>query len=58
MKTFTSMLKKYSQDERGATAIEYGLLVALIGVAIVGGAALLGENLNDGLTDVKDQFPA
>lgn len=57
MKTFTRMLKQYGQDESGATAIEYGLLAALIGVAIVGGAAALGTNLNDGFVEVKDQFP-
>ena len=57
MKTFTSMLKKYSQDESGATAIEYGLLAALIGIAIVGGAKVLGENLNDSFQNTADQFP-
>ena len=57
MKTLTTMLKAYSQDENGATAIEYGLLVALIGVAIVAGAASLGNNLNDGFVKVEEQFP-
>jgi pilus assembly protein Flp/PilA len=29
-------------DERGATAIEYGLIVALIAVAVIGGMSSLG----------------
>ena len=32
-------------DERGATAVEYGLLVALIAVAIIVAVRLLGDNL-------------
>ncbi len=43
MKTF---LSRFAQDESGATAIEYGLIAALIGVAIVAGAGLVGTNLN------------
>ncbi len=32
-------------EERGATAVEYGLLVALIAVVIIVGVRLLGDNL-------------
>jgi len=32
-------------EERGASAVEYGLLVALIAVFIIGGVQLLGTNL-------------
>lgn len=39
-------LNRFIKDESGATAIEYGLLAALISVIIIGGATLLGENLN------------
>jgi pilus assembly protein Flp/PilA len=34
-------------DERGATAVEYGLLVALIAIAIIAAVLLLGGNLRD-----------
>ena len=34
-------------EERGATAVEYGLLVALIAVAIIIAVRLLGTNLRD-----------
>lgn len=33
-------------NERGATAVEYGLMVALIAVVIIGAVTLLGGNLN------------
>ncbi len=34
------------KDEQGAAAIEYGLLAALVGVALFAGAQLLGTSLN------------
>jgi pilus assembly protein Flp/PilA len=42
-----STLKRFVKDESGATAIEYGLIAALIAVVIIAGARLLGTNLND-----------
>ena len=33
-------------DDRGATAVEYGLMVALIAIVIITAVALLGTNLN------------
>lgn len=40
------------QGERGATAVEYGLMVALIAVAIIAAVTLLGDNLNLLFNDV------
>ena len=37
-----TILRLLSVDERGATAIEYGLIVALIAVAAIGGMQSLG----------------
>ena len=34
------------RDERGATAVEYGLMVALIAIVIIAAVTLLGGNLN------------
>ena len=34
-----------ARDERGATAVEYGLMVALIAVVIIAAVTLLGNNL-------------
>lgn len=40
------LVKKYINDTSGATAIEYGLIAALIGVAMVVGANALGGKLD------------
>jgi pilus assembly protein Flp/PilA len=38
-------LLKFLKDEKGASSVEYGLLVALIAAVIVGAVTLLGGNL-------------
>ncbi len=43
-------------DERGATAVEYGLLVALIAAVIVGVVVLLGDNLDLAFNKVNDSI--
>ena len=40
------LVKFQNRDERGATAVEYGLMVALIAVVIIAAVTLLGNNLN------------
>ena len=35
----------FCKDESGATAIEYGLISALVGLGIIGGAQTLGDNV-------------
>ncbi|MBA4225805.1 MAG: Flp family type IVb pilin [Hyphomonas sp.] len=40
------MFARFLKDESGATAIEYGLIAALIAVAIIGGVSALGSNAN------------
>jgi len=35
------------RNERGATAVEYGLMVALIAIVIIAAVMLLGSNLNN-----------
>ncbi|MGL4495417.1 MAG: Flp family type IVb pilin [Beijerinckiaceae bacterium] len=39
------MLKRFINDESGATAVEYGLLAALIAVVIIGAVTALGTKL-------------
>ena len=46
-KNMQNLVTRYIEDESGATAIEYGLLAALIGIAIIGGARFLGQRLNN-----------
>jgi len=40
------MLKRFLKNEDGATAIEYGLIAALIGVAIIAAVTAVGDGLN------------
>lgn len=40
-------LKRFLKDEDGVTAIEYGLIAALIAVAIIVAVTLIGTNLNN-----------
>jgi len=50
MLTFLSYVQTFltrgvKRDDRGATAVEYGLMVALIAIVIIAGVTLLGTNL-------------
>lgn len=40
------MFARFLKNESGATAIEYGLIAALIAVAIIGGVTALGKSTN------------
>src|SRR5438034_530371 len=40
-------VQSFIREEDGAAAIEYGLIAALIAVAIIAGSSLLGTSLND-----------
>lgn len=42
----TKFLNRFRKDESGATAIEYGLIAALISVALITGATALGSTLD------------
>ena len=44
-------------NERGATAVEYGLMVALIAAIIVAVVALLGQEINAAFGKVVDALP-
>lgn len=39
-------MKRFWKDERGATALEYGLLAALVAIGIVGAARALGSQIS------------
>ena len=43
---------RFVKDESGATAIEYGLIAALIAVVIISGASALGSALNTKLSSI------
>lgn len=41
----SGFVQKYLRDESGATAVEYGLIAALVSVAAIAAMTLLGQNL-------------
>jgi pilus assembly protein Flp/PilA len=47
-----AMFKKFIANQDGATAIEYGLIAALIAVVIIGALTTVGSNLNTDFTSV------
>lgn len=47
MRQMATMLVKFSRDERGATAIEYGFIAALMSVATIAVIRQIGVNVND-----------
>jgi pilus assembly protein Flp/PilA len=49
------VLKKIRADESGATAIEYGLIAALIAVVLITSLGLLGNNINGSFKKISDR---
>jgi pilus assembly protein Flp/PilA len=52
----TILLNARRDEEKGATAVEYGLMVALIAVAIIAIVGTLGGNLSDLFTTVSNSL--
>jgi pilus assembly protein Flp/PilA len=46
-----------TRDERGATAVEYGMLVALIAAVIVGIVATVGTDVLNAFTKIANALP-
>jgi pilus assembly protein Flp/PilA len=51
-----STFRRFVKDDSGATAIEYGLIAALVSVAIIAMLTLLGDNLNATFKTVADEL--
>lgn len=51
-----NFINKLARDEQGATAIEYGLIAALIAVAAVGTMGTLGNTLSDTFSQVESDM--
>lgn len=52
----TKLFARFAKDESGATAIEYGLIAALIALAITAGATTLGESLGTQFTNISSHL--
>jgi pilus assembly protein Flp/PilA len=48
-----NLIKRFAQDESGATAIEYSLIAALIGVVLIAGATMVGTTINQKFQDIS-----
>ena len=46
LQNFIAIMLAGRDEEKGATAVEYGLMVALIAIVIIGGVSLLGTELD------------
>jgi len=47
------MLKQFLNDDSGATAIEYGLIAALISLAMITGAKAMGTSINSKFSTIS-----
>ncbi|WP_416407982.1 Flp family type IVb pilin [Agrobacterium rosae] len=54
----TNIFARFMKDESGATAIEYGLIAALISVAIISGAGVVGTQLGTLFTNIGTKMTA
>ena len=55
MSTITSAIKAFIADENGVTAIEYGLIAALIGVAMATVAGEVGTGIKETFEYIRDK---
>jgi len=53
----SKFMTRFAKDESGATAIEYGLIVALIAVVIITAVTTLGTKLNGAFKSINDKLP-
>ena len=50
----TAFVKRFVADESGATAIEYGLIAALIAVVVITAVTAIGDNLKGTFNNVAN----
>jgi pilus assembly protein Flp/PilA len=53
-----NLITRIMKDEKGATAIEYGLLAGLIAVVIITSVGLIGQDLKDVFQNIAESLPA
>ena len=54
----SKFVKRFLKDESGATAIEYGLIAALISVTIIAAVSTLGGNLSKKFNEMATKVDA
>ena len=56
LQNFFAIMLAGRDEEKGATAVEYGLMVALIAIVIITAVALLGDNLSGLFNEVANSL--
>ena len=56
MMASNTMIRRFLRDDLGTTAVEYGLLVGLIAVAIMGGLVAVATSINQTFTTVETEM--
>lgn len=51
-----NIFARFMKDESGATAIEYGLIAALISIVIIGAVSLVGSELTNTFQNIETQL--
>ncbi len=58
MKSIRQAAVRFKHDTRAVTALEYGMIAALIAVVLLSGYARLGNKLSTTLSTISTAFPA
>lgn len=56
LKTLVALITHHSDDERGQTLVEYGLLLALIAIVVIAVLIILGPTVSGIFQSVNDQL--
>jgi len=56
--SMAKFISRFAHDESGATAIEYGLIAALVAVVLVTALSAMGNKLSGTFQKVSDNLPA
>ncbi|MEX5269439.1 Flp family type IVb pilin [Kocuria sp. CPCC 205292] len=54
---FTDTIERIERNEKGATAVEYGLLLGLVAIVLVGAIAVLKDDFTAMITNIGGQLP-
>ena len=57
MSKFFSAVRTFIADEEGVTALEYGMIAALIAVVILASVELLGKGVNNAFDTIAKKMP-
>lgn len=55
--TAWKQIQNFLKDEEGATAVEYGIMIALIAAVVIVAVTGIGEKVRDVFSDVDDRMP-